>query len=304
MTRIRAGMIDESATEVPHDHSLSDGDAPGSAHPEPSAAWDELAPGYDRTNTPTQMRVASEGLRIAGLREGMRFLDVAAGSGALGIPAARLGARVMAVDQSPVMLELLAERARKEGLDIETQVMDGHALQLRDGAFDIAGSQFGVMLFPDMPGGIREMIRVIRPGGQVLVHAYGNPHEIDFLGFLVAAIQTVRPEFDGPPTDPPPLEFQLADPDRLRSELSAAGLRDVKVETLTETTEFESGEELWEWLVWSNPIVETILRGMLELTDGERGRVKQALETLIRGRAAGNRAARLTNPVNIGIGTK
>ncbi len=304
MTRIRAGMIDESATEVPHDHSLSDGDAPGSAHPEPSAAWDELAPGYDRTNTPTQMRVASEGLRIAGLREGMRFLDVAAGSGALGIPAARLGARVMAVDQSPVMLELLAERARKEGLDIETQVMDGHALQLRDGAFDIAGSQFGVMLFPDMPGGIREMIRVIRPGGQVLVHAYGNPHEIDFLGFLVAAIQTVRPEFDGPPTDPPPLEFQLADPDRLRGELSAAGLRDVKVETLTETTEFESGEELWEWLVWSNPIVETILRGMLELTDGERGRVKQALETLIRGRAAGNRAARLTNPVNIGIGTK
>jgi SAM-dependent methyltransferase len=241
---------------------------------------------------------------MAGLRAGMRFLDVAAGSGALSIPAARLGARVVAVDQSPVMLELLAERARKEGLDIETQVMDGHALQLRDDAFDMAGSQFGVMLFPDMPGGIREMVRVIKPGGRVLIHVYGDPHEIDFIGFLVAAVQSVRPDFDGPPTDPPPLEFQLADPDRLRRELVAAGLRHVEVETLTETTEYESGEELWEWLVWSNPIVEEILRETLELTDDERGRVKQALETMVRERAAGDRVARLTNPVNIGIGTK
>jgi SAM-dependent methyltransferase len=250
------------------------------------------------------MRIASEGLRIVGLRPGMRFLDVAAGSGALGIPAARLGARVMAVDQSPAMLELLAERARKEELDIETQVMDGHALQLCDDTFDVAGSQFGVMLFPDMPRGIREMVRVTKPGGRVLVHAYGDPHEIDFISFLVAAAQSVRPDFDGPPTDPPPLEFQLADPDRLRGELVAAGLRNVELETLTETTEYESGEELWEWLVWSNPIVEEILREILELTDDERNRVKQALETLVRERAAGDRAAKLTNPVNVGIGTK
>ena len=304
MTRIRARTIGGSATEVLHDHSLPDGDAAGSAPLEPAAAWDEIAPGYDRTNTPTQMRIASEGLRIAGLREGMRFLDVAAGSGALSIPAARLGARVMAVDQSPVMLELLEERARKEGLDIETRVMDGHALQLGDETFDMAGSQFGVMLFPDMPRGIREVMRVIKPGGRVLIHAYGDPHRIDFVGFLVAAIQSVRPDFDGPPTDPPPLEFQLADPDRLRRELFAAGLRNVEVETLTETTEYETGEELWKWLVWSNPIVEEILGEMLDLTDDERGRVKQALEMLVRERAAGNRAAKLTNPVNIGIGTK
>jgi SAM-dependent methyltransferase len=182
--------------------------------------------------------------------------------------------------------------------------MDGHALQIDDDTFDMAGSQFGVMLFPDMPGGIREMVRVIRPGGRVLVHAYGDPHEIDFLGFLVAAVRSVRPDFEGPPTDPPPLEFQLADPDRLRGELVSAGLRNVRVETLIEPTEYETGEELWEWLLWSNPIVEEILREILELTVDEMCRVRQALETLVRERAAGNRAARLTNPVNVGIGTK
>ena len=108
-------------------------------------AWDRIAPGYDRTNTHTQMWIANEGLRRAGLREGMRFLDVAAGSGAMSIPATRLGAQILAVDQSAVMLDLLATRARAEGLKVETRVMDGHALQFPNDSFHVTGSQFGVM---------------------------------------------------------------------------------------------------------------------------------------------------------------
>jgi len=266
-------------------------------------AWDRIAPGYDATNTPTQMWLGNEGLRRAGLGAGMRFLDVAAGSGALSIPAARLGARVLATDRSPAMLGLLGARARREGLDIETRVMDGHALELPDGAFDMAGSQFGVMLFPDMPKGIGEMARVVRPGGRVLVHAYGAPHEIEFFRFFVAGIQSVRPDFTGPPMDPPPLPFQLQDPDRLRKELAAVGLRDVVVETVIEKTEFRTGRDLWNWLVWSNPIVEMVL-GSLNLADDERGSIQQALEEMVRERAGSGGAARLTNPVNIGIGTR
>jgi ubiquinone/menaquinone biosynthesis C-methylase UbiE len=267
------------------------------------AAWDAIAPGYDRTNTPTQMWLGDEGLRRAGLAAGVRFLDVAAGSGALSIPAGRLGAHVLAVDQSTVMLDLLRARARQEGLDIETRVMDGHALQLADNAFDIAGSQFGVMLFPDMPKGLHEMVRVVKPGGRVLLNVYGDPHKIEFFGFFITAVQSVRPEFNGPPMDPPPLPFQLQDPERLRKELSAAGLKDVKVETITETTEFRSGKELWDWLVSSNPIVEMVL-GSLKLTGGERDVIQQALDRLVRERAGSGDTATLTNPINIGIGTK
>jgi SAM-dependent methyltransferase len=267
------------------------------------AAWDAIAPGYDRTNTPTQMWLGNEGLQRAGLASGMRFLDVAAGSGALSIPAARLGARVLAIDQSPAMLDLLRARARREGLDIETRVMDGHALQLADNTFDVSGSQFGVMLFPDMPKGIRELARVVRPGGRILMNVYGDPSKLEFFGFFVTAIQSARPGFTGPPMDPPPLPFQLQDPERLRKELAGAGLKDVKVETITETTEFRSGEELWDWLVWSNPIVEMVL-GSLNLTDHERGVIRQALDRLVRKRGGSGAAAKLTNPINIGIGTK
>ena len=267
------------------------------------AAWDKIAPGYDRTNTPTQMWLGNEGLRRAGLRAGMRFLDVAAGSGALSIPAVRLGADVLATDLSPAMLELLRARAQKEDLDIETRVMDGHALALNDDSFDVAGSQFGVMLFPDMPKGISEMVRVVKPGGRVLMNVYGDPHKIEFFGFLISAIQSVRPNFDGPPMDPLPLPFQLQDPQRLREELAAAGLKDIKVETITETTEYQTGKELWDWLVWSNPIVEMVL-GSLNLTNDERGVIERELEKMVRERAGSGSGARLTNPINIGIGTK
>ncbi len=284
-----------AAVTAPTEHT-------GESFHDTRVAWDAIAPGYDRTNTPTQMWLGQECLRRAGLRPGMRFLDVAAGSGALSIPASRLGGTVLAIDQSPRMLELLAARARSEGLAIETRVMDGHALDLEDDSFDIAGSQFGVMLFPDMPKGMREMTRVVRPGGRVLMSVYGDPHRIEFLGFLVTAIQSVRPAFTGPPMDPPPLPFQLQDPERLRTELANAGLSEIRVETITETTAFQSGIALWEWLIWSNPIVESVLDS-LQLTTGERAHIQAALEKLVRERAGDAGAARLTNPVNIGIGT-
>jgi ubiquinone/menaquinone biosynthesis C-methylase UbiE len=267
------------------------------------AAWDKIAAGYDEFVTATHMWLGNEGLRRADLRPGMSFLDVAAGSGALSIPAARRGAQVLATDQSPAMLERLRARARQEGLEVETRVMDGHALDIEDASFDMAGSQFGVMLFPDMPKGISEMARVVRPGGRVLMNVYGDPRKIEFFAFFVRAVRSVRPGFEGPPMDPLPLPFQLQDPEKLRTELAAAGLRDVRIETITESLQFNTGEELWDWLLWSNPIVELVL-GELNLASDERDVIRETLHRMIRERAGGSGAAVLTNPINIGIGTK
>jgi SAM-dependent methyltransferase len=225
----------------------------------PVEAWDQIAPGYDRTNTPTQMWLGQEGLRRAELRSGMRFLDVAAGSGALSIPAARLGAQVLAVDQSAPMLELLLRvRAAKDSRSARESWMVMRSSWTTT-SFDIAGSQFGVMLFSRHAKGVREMTRVVIPGGRVLVTAYGDPHQIDFLAFFVHAVQAVRPDFEGPPPEPPPLPFQLQDPARLRQVLVDCSLHDVRVDAVTEATGFRSGDELWDWIVCSNPIVESIL---------------------------------------------
>jgi ubiquinone/menaquinone biosynthesis C-methylase UbiE len=268
------------------------------------AAWDSIAEGYDRFVTPTHMDLGEEALRRAGLRPGMRFLDVAAGSGALSIPAARLGAQVLSVDISPTMVERLTARARQAGLsNLEARVMDGHALELEDNTFDMAGSQFGVMLFPDLPRGLRELARVTKPGGRVLMVVLGPPTKVEFFSFFMRAIRAAVPGFTGPPPEPPPLPFQVADPEKLRRELASAGLQDLRVETVAEPLEFQSGEHLWDWLTNSNPIAGAIL-AELKLTDGQRTVIRQALEQLVRERAGGSAPAVLTAQVHIGIGAK
>ncbi len=267
------------------------------------AAWDEIATGYDEFVTPSHMALGEHALRSAGLRPGMRFLDVAAGSGALSLPAARLGAKVLSTDVSPRMLERLEARAREERLDLKTRVMDGHALELEDESFDLSGSQFGVMLFPDMPRGVAELARVTRPEGRVVLVAFGDVTKVEFFGFFVGAIQAVVPEFTGPPLDPPPLPFQLQDPERVRQVFAEAGLRDARVEATTENLEFESGTHLWDWLVNSNPIPGEIL-AELGLTAEQTALVRKALDDMVRERSGGSGRAVLTVPINIGIGTK
>jgi SAM-dependent methyltransferase len=201
------------------------------------------------------------------------------------------------------MLDLLQKRARDEGLTIETRVMDGHALELDDNSFDMAGSQFGVMLFPDASKGISEMARVVKIGGRVLMNVLGDIRKVEFFAFFVRGIQSVRPDFTGPPMDPPPLPFQLQDPERLRNELTKVRLKNVTIEPFTEVLEFENGKELWTWLIWSNPVAETVL-GELNLSGGEREMIQQALERMVRERAGSSGSAALTVPINLGIGTK
>jgi ubiquinone/menaquinone biosynthesis C-methylase UbiE len=271
-------------------------------HDQNRAGWDAIAAGYDAFVTDTEVWLANEGLTQAGVTKDHRFLDVAAGAGGLSLPAARLGATVVATDWSPAMIEKLTIRARKEGLaNVVGRVMDCHALDFADDSFDITGSQFGVMLVPDQPGALREMRRVTKHGGRVLLIAYGSPEEIEFLHFFVAALQAVDPGFAGVPMDPPPLEFQVSDPAVLRERLTAAGLKDVTIKTVVEKLEFLSGQAMWDWVLNSNPIAGMLTRG---LTDDQRADARHVLDGMLRERAGGGRPAVLTNPVHIAVGTK
>ena len=195
-------------------------------------------------------------------------------------------------------------RARKENLsNVKGQVMDGHHLELEDNFFDVSASQFGVMLFSDLPKALREMVRVTKPGGKVLLIAYGSPEKIEFIDFFIRALQSVAPKFEGLPTDPPPLEFQVADPNLLYNKLLEAGLKNVTVDTVIEKLEFNSGEQFFDWTINGNPIVGHIF-SELNITNEQIEIIKQRLDEMIRERAGKNMSAILTDPVNIGFGTK
>jgi ubiquinone/menaquinone biosynthesis C-methylase UbiE len=271
-------------------------------HVAPPEAWGAIAEGYDRYVAPQEAELAAEALRLVGLKPGDRFLDVAAGTGGLGLPAARLGAQALATDWSPEMIARFGARVREEGLaGAEGRVMDCHALDLPDDSFDVTGSQFGVMLVPDQARALREMSRVTRPGGRVLLIAYASPDQQEFLDIFLAAFKAVAPDFPGLPDDPPPLEFQVSDPRVLHQRLSDAGLKDVRVEHTAERPVFSSGQEMWDWVVYGNPIADVLLA---DLTEDQRSRLRQVLDGMLRERAGTDGRAVLTNPVHIGIGTK
>jgi ubiquinone/menaquinone biosynthesis C-methylase UbiE len=271
-------------------------------HAAPPQAWDAIAEGYDRYVAPQEIDLANEALRLVGLEPGERFLDVAAGTGGLGLPATRLGAQVLATDWSPAMIERFAARVREEGLsNAEGRVMDCHALDLADDSFDVTGSQFGVMLVPDQPRALGEMVRVTKPAGRVLVIAYGFPAELEFLQIFIGALKAVDPEFPGLPDDPPPLEFQISDPEVLRRRMTDAGLKDVRVERTAERPTFSSGQEMWDWVLYGNPISGVIVG---DLSEDQRGRLREILDGMLRERAGGDGRATLTNRVHIGIGVK
>ncbi len=273
-------------------------------HAAPPEAWDAIAEGYDRYVAPQEADLANEALRLVGLEPGERFLDVAAGTGGLSLPAARLGARVLATDWSPAMIERFEACVREEGLSkAEGRVMDCHGLDLPDDGFDVTGSQFGVMLVPDQPRALREMVRVTKPGGRVVLIAYRSPAEFEALQVFISALKVVAPEFPGLPDDPPPLEFQVADPEVLRRRLTDAGLKDIRIERTAERPRFSSGQEMWDWMFYSNPITGMVVVD-LNLTEDQQARLRQMLDGMLRERAGRDRQATLTNGVNIGIGTK
>jgi SAM-dependent methyltransferase len=200
------------------------------------------------------------------------------------------------------MIERFEARVGAEGLEAaEGRVMDCHTLDLPNDGFDVTGSQFGVMLVPDQATALREMVRVTKPGGRVFLIAYGHPAELEFLQFFLGALKAVVPEFPGLPDDPPPLEFQVSDPRILRQRLTEAGLKDVRVERTAERPKFASGQEMWDWVLFGNPIPGMLLA---DLSEDQRTRLRQVLDGMIRERAGVNGRAVLMNAVNIGIGTK
>lgn len=266
-------------------------------------AWDAIAADYDEFVAPGEASLATAALRLAGLKSGQRFLDVAAGPGGLSLPAARLGAKVLATDWSPAMLARFDARVRSEGLaEAVGRVMDAHALEVPDNTFDVTGSQFGVMLVADQPLALREMVRVTKPGGCVLLIGYGAPSEFEALQFFLSALRVVVPGFPGLPDNPPPPEFQAADPEVLRQRLSDAGLTGVTVDTgHQERVEFGSGQALWNWVLGSNPIGGMIVG---DLAEEQRATLRQVLGGMLRERAGGSSPAVLTAALNLGIGTK
>jgi demethylmenaquinone methyltransferase/2-methoxy-6-polyprenyl-1,4-benzoquinol methylase len=145
--------------------------------------FDQIAPRYDFVN-----RVLSLGLdvrwrrravRALALGERPRVLDVATGTGDLAIAIARAcgGATVIGLDPSPQMLAVAAKKLARAGLADRVSLVVGDAQQLPQQSceIDAATIAFGIRNVPDRAAALRELARVVRPGGRIAILELGEP---------------------------------------------------------------------------------------------------------------------------------
>jgi SAM-dependent methyltransferase len=140
-------------------------------------------------------------VEAAGIGEGMKVLDVAAGTGNASIPAAQAGAEVTASDLTPELFDAGRERAQSEGVELEWEQADAENLPFEDESYDVVMSSIGVMFAPHHEESASEMARVCKPGGKIALLSW-TPE-----GMIGALFRTIGPFAPPPPpgAQPPPL---------------------------------------------------------------------------------------------------
>ncbi len=158
--------------------------------------WSTFAPTEQITCMPAARLVA-----FARPSAGQRVLDVGCGTGVVALAAARTGARVTGLDLTAQLVAHARENAAIAGVDVEWHEGDAEAMPFGDGTFDVVLSQFGHMFAPRPEVVVKEMLRVLKPGGTIAFSTW--PPEL-FTGRMFALLGSYLP----PPAvgaAPPPL---------------------------------------------------------------------------------------------------
>lgn len=145
--------------------------------------FDDIAPGYDRFNHVSSFQADRKWRRkavesIADTDKPIAVLDVATGTADFAIDIARraaTGSHITGIDLSQGMLDIGREKVAKTGLDIELMQGDAENLDFPDGSFDRVSVAFGVRNFENLEKGLSEMMRVLKPGGKLVILELSYP---------------------------------------------------------------------------------------------------------------------------------
>jgi SAM-dependent methyltransferase len=192
----------------------------------------------DFTRIAASMRESGEAfVNNLGITKGLKVLDLGCGDGTTALPAARLGADVLGIDIASNLIAAGAKRAREAGLT-DCKFREGDASNLHevaDHTFDLVVSMFGAMFAPKPFEVAKEMVRVTRPGGRIVMGNWipGDPT-------LVAQLLKISASYSPPPPDGfvSPVTWGLEN--NVTERFESAGVPKTRISFVRDTYTFKS----------------------------------------------------------------
>ena len=271
-------------THIQHDRTDRPGDPLRDAL---HRMWASVAPSWSQHATYVDTRgaaVAQAMLEAAGVRPGDHVLELACGPGGVGLAAAeRVGptGSVVLSDVTVEMTSVAAARAAELQLtNVTTRELDLEHIDQSDRSHDVVLCREGLMLVPEPARALREIRRVLRPGGRAAVAVWGPQERNPWLGILFDAVSAHL----GVPVPPPgiPGPFSLADAEALTTLMVDADFADVVVAEVATPLRVKSFDEWWTTVPpLAGPIAGIIASLPQEAADAIRASAHEALDEFV-----------------------
>jgi SAM-dependent methyltransferase len=258
------------------------------------AGWEVAAAGYDFFTTTTS-QVAQPLLDAAGVRAGLRVLDLGTGPGDVAAQAAKRGAAAVGIDIAAAMIDL----ARRQHPGLTFQVASATELPFPDASFDAVVGNLVILHVGEPERVARESVRVLVPGGRLALSTWDAPERSPLFAALLAAIGEVGVAPPAELPDGPPF-FRFAEDAEFRRLLVGAGVSDVAIETTEVEFDFASIDELFTAFLEGTVRVGGMLRAAsTEQRDRIRAHVEGALSSFRRADAYS-----VSAPIKVACGEK
>ncbi|MBV9195489.1 MAG: methyltransferase domain-containing protein [Solirubrobacterales bacterium] len=252
--------------------------------------WERAAAGWGRRAANVRewgMPVSAWMVEQLALQPGQRVLDLAAGPGDTGFLAAELvrpGGTLISSDAAEAMLEIARGRAAEAGVDnVEFKRLELEWIDLSTASVDAVLCRFGVMLSVDPAAALREIRRVLRPGGRAAVAVWDRAEDNPWATIPSRAL--IELGHAEPPDPAGPGMFVLADHARLRERLEEAGFLDVWTESIDVPRAYASAEAFVAETLDCSHMFAVVYR---ELSADEQARVSARIAAELRPFAAGD----------------
>ncbi|MFI5303661.1 MAG: class I SAM-dependent methyltransferase [Nitrospiria bacterium] len=252
--------------------------------------WNRVAKGWEKWDALLEKNMSFVDLRLvsdARIRPGIRVLDLGSGTGYPALLAAKLvgeSGRIIGQDLAGDMLQVARLKAKSLGLEnIMFRTGDVTVLSFEDQSFDAVISRFCLMFLPEIPKAMKEIARVLKPGGYISAAVWASPEQNPYLQIPINAIKKFD---DVPPIDSEqPGIFRLARAGDLLGMAKQAGLTGVSDDTLEAVSVFKDPDEYYERLMDMSAPIQTFIS---KFTSEQKTALEKEVKSKVAQYAVGN----------------